>query len=970
MLMHNLLFCGSKVNPDQQSSRWQLKSDRILRLASALMAVVCALSLSLVGKAQTPPAAVKPIPGPGSTYAQQPLATVPHSPALPYGLQLLAHFELLPIFRDTRCFQDASYDPSGGNGDAGHYFRQEGNRSILCDIKGPGCVYRFWSANAAGHLKIFFDGETTPRIDCPMQDLFLGKVAPFVAPLVGHKSGGWYCYFPMPFAKRCRMEVTDPGSMYYHVQYQRFPDNRAVATFTRQLSQSDEKALGMVLAQWSSNGENPITAWTPALPDYRSSTKSIGSVVSLPAGQTRLLGNLVGPGVVKALRLALVPADRVTLRQTLLRVYWDGATKPAIEAPVGDFFGVGFGDHRVRSQPMAMLESGYQCFWPMPFARSARFELVNLSKIDLSAVAYGIESQHLATPLADAGYFHAQWHRETTVSGQHFHILEVKGRGHYVGEHTDMQGDRGIGFLEGDEKFYVDGETFPSIHGTGTEDFYTGGWYFDEGPFNLPFHGCTVKEDLISRVSAYRYQITDCVPFQHDLKVDIEHGGTNDYPGADYSCVAYWYQDKPAHDWSPIKPDQLNPSHPHAENAKEAESLTWSGGKSVVMTDDSLPIEASGGKLVVLSGEKVTTSLPVTANDNYTLHLNALNLPDGAKSVVVRINGGAPVTTVLNGTGNRIDGTVFVPLKPGSHSVAIDVPDAGHIYLDYLRLEPSKREKGVVEAESLLDTLDAVTKAESKLVDPDPIYSAGGALRWQPAGTNRSLGLPVTVDREGDYTLELAVNAEGSSPEWRLRTASGETQTTHFNGTKGLQRLRFSGLMHLKPGKQTLALVPLAPGATLTLDWFRLVRTRYPNSFEGEGLKVLANRDGSYDTQDMKGFGPNWSGDAQLWFHATKEGAEITLELPVATSGAYTLAVYLTTAKDYGIVQTLVDDKLIGKPIDCFTQDVRPTGRVELGSLELSAGMHRITFRSAGKNAASTNFLIGIDAIGLEPAKR
>ena len=121
--------------------------------------------------------------------------------------------------------------------------------------------------------------------------------------------------------------------------------------------------------------------------------------------------------------------------------------------------------------------------------------------------------------------------------------MQVKGRGHYVGEHTDMQGDHGLWFLEGDEKVYVDGETFPSIHGTGTEDFYTGGWYFDQGPFNLPYHGCTVKQDDISRVSAYRFQIQDCVPFQHDFKIDIEHGGTNDYPGADYSCVAYWYQD-------------------------------------------------------------------------------------------------------------------------------------------------------------------------------------------------------------------------------------------------------------------------------------------------------------------------------------------------------------------------------------------------------------------------------------------
>jgi len=124
------------------------------------------------------------------------------------------------------------------------------------------------------------------------------------------------------------------------------------------------------------------------------------------------------------------------------------------------------------------------------------------------------------------------------------------------------------------------------------------------------------------------------------------------------------------------------------------------------------------------------------------------------------------------------------------------------------------------------------------------------------------------------------------------------------------------------------------------------------------------------DVQDMKGFGPDWSGDAQLWFHATKAGAEVTLELPVATAGTYTLAVYLTTAKDYGIVQTLIDDRPVGEPVDCFTQDVKAKGRVGLGSVTLTAGPHRVTFRSTGKNAASSNWLIGIDAIGLEPANR
>ena len=635
-----------------------------LFLSGALLMLGAACGLSAV-YAQDKPAAVKPIPGPGSTLARNPIAALPDVAPLPYGLQLMARFDLLPMLRDTRCFQDSSYDPSGGNGDSGHYFKQEGNKVILSDIKGPGCIYRFWSANAAGRLKIFFDGEDAPRIDCPMQDLFTGKVAPFVAPIVGHRSGGWYCFFPMPFQKGCRIEVTDPGNMYYHVEYQRFPDSATVHTFTRDLTGDDQAALQTVLAQWNNQGSSPYTTPLSNFSAYREKTRITSGTTSVHAGQTKTFATLTGAGEVTALHLALVPADRQTLRQTLLRVYWDGAAKPAIEAPVGDFFGVGFGNRRVMSLPTAMQDSGFTCYWPMPFGRSARFELVNTGDTDLSAISYRVESQPLSKPLQHAGYFHAQWHRETTVKDQPFHILQVKGRGHYVGEHTDMQGSHGLWFLEGDEKVYVDGETFPSIHGTGTEDFYTGGWYFDQGVFNLPYHGATVKQDDISRVAAYRYQITDCVPFQHDFKIDIEHGGTNDYPGADYSCVAYWYQDAATHDWSPIHVKQLTPAHPMTENAQEAEEMRWSGGKMAVISDDMLPFETSGGKVAVVSGDKPTATLSVKTDDNYTVHLMALNIPDSARAFAMSLDGGAAKTVTLGPDGNRVEGTTFARLRPG-----------------------------------------------------------------------------------------------------------------------------------------------------------------------------------------------------------------------------------------------------------------------------------------------------------------
>ena len=156
---------------------------------------------------------------------------------------------------------------------------------------------------------------------------------------------------------------------------------------------------------------------------------------------------------------------------------------------------------------------------------------------------------------------------------------------------------------------------------------------------------------------------------------------------------------------------------------------------------------------------------------------------------------------------------------------------------------------------------------------------------------------------------------------------------------------------------------------TLLLDYIRLLKARYPFSIEGESLKVLDHKDGDTSNQDMAGFGSDWSGNSQFWFTGNKAGAEATLELPVQTAGKFTLVVYFTTAKDYGIVQTLIDGNPVGDPVDCYTDGVKAKGRTVLGVLDMTAGPHRITFRSVDKNKAGTGYKIGVDAIGLEPVK-
>jgi hypothetical protein len=255
-------------------------------------------------------------------------------------------------------------------------------------------------------------------------------------------------------------------------------------------------------------------------------------------------------------------ADPAVARQLILRMYWDGESEPSVETPLGDFFGVGFGETtNYVSLPLAETSGGYDCYWPMPFHRSARWTLENVGAAN-AFVWYNIDYTGLDRLPASVRHFHAQWRRENPTSvGKSYTILEASGAGHFVGAALFMRDLSGgvppygpFGFLEGDERVFVDGETTPSVNGTGTEDYFGGGFYFVTGPFSAPFHGAPIKDETLHRVSAYRWHIEDAMPFTRSIRVEIEHGTGNGWE-ADYSSVAYFYQTEPHAPFPPLPTD-------------------------------------------------------------------------------------------------------------------------------------------------------------------------------------------------------------------------------------------------------------------------------------------------------------------------------------------------------------------------------------------------------------------------------
>lgn len=276
-------------------------------------------------------------------------------------------------------------------------------------------------------------------------------------------------------------------------------------------------------------------------------------------GETLTLFDAQGPGIVRRLWVTIAPRiNPEIMRQTILRMYWDGETTPSVEVPIGDFFGVGFGQQvDFQSLPLNETSGGYNCYWPMPFHKSARWTLTNLSKHRIDAFYYNIDWTKYDRLEPNMRHFHAQWRRENPTSpDKNYTVLEATGEGHYVGTALFMQNrrGRGLGFLEGDEMVWVDGNTKPSLYGTGTEDYFSSGWYYDRGTYSALYHGVPIKDTTLGRVSSYRWHIEDAIPFKKSIRFTIEHGTNNDHE-ADYSSVAYWYQSEPHAPFPPLPKD-------------------------------------------------------------------------------------------------------------------------------------------------------------------------------------------------------------------------------------------------------------------------------------------------------------------------------------------------------------------------------------------------------------------------------
>ncbi len=276
--------------------------------------------------------------------------------------------------------------------------------------------------------------------------------------------------------------------------------------------------------------------------------------ITLPAESTTSLAEIDGPGVIQHIWMTV---DLVAYRDCVLRMFWDGEDSPSVEVPLGDFFCNGHGLRcNINSLPVAVNPSGgFNCYWPMPFNEGARITIESQHPENIEGFFYQI-TYALGDIPADSAYFHAQWRRSVTTRElpEHTILDGVKGKGQYVGTYLAWTQFSDGWWGEGEVKFYIDGdEEFPTISGTGTEDYFGGAWGFGGETYSTSFLGYPLyhrEEGKVPKHGLYRWHIMDPIRFDEDLRVTIQAlgwwpDGVYEPLTDDICSVAYWYQHEP-----------------------------------------------------------------------------------------------------------------------------------------------------------------------------------------------------------------------------------------------------------------------------------------------------------------------------------------------------------------------------------------------------------------------------------------
>jgi len=599
-------------------------------------------------------------------------------------------------------------------------------RYVIARVSGPGAIVRTWTAAMNGELAVYLDDAQKPIYSGSAERFMRQTFAHFAqqaGTLDGDEEAGFRqndaCYFPIAFARSLRIEWTGKieEPHFYHIEARKYPEGTDIRTFRA----DDTAACASEIAEARALLADTYGNWSaPADASSRAAT------VEVPAGRRVEALKVEGPGAVREFVAKLERGDPMrSLRGVILKISFDGADQPQVEAPLGDFFGSGPGIAPFDSLPMTVLPDGTMiCRFAMPFRESAAFSLDNRNEEDVSVRLTARVARDEWAPGRSLHFF-AKWrvdhgletHGATGIYDLPY--LTAHGRGVMVGvaamilNPSSVPTSAGDWWGEGDEKVWVDDDAFPSLFGTGSEDYYNYSWSrpdlfhyaycaqpLDTGPDNRGF------------VSNIRWHIIDALPFERsiDFQMELSHHGHNQ--GLSYGRIAYFYGtpelrdswvplttaavtqglELPA-DWLPVgagasggaiffqAEDSLVGADP---NATVVEGPLWSAGKLVSWTPSA-------------EGEELSFEVEAPSAGRYEIVVTAAETPASGRFAVLvdgQATGGiadlfTPHLTMLR---NHYFGAV--DLTAGEHTVTLvsrgksDSSAGTEIGIDFLWLLP------------------------------------------------------------------------------------------------------------------------------------------------------------------------------------------------------------------------------------------------------------------------------------------
>lgn len=421
---------------------------------------------------------------------------------------------------------------------------------VLMEDNGPGAITKMWAVcfyyglgdTTGANLKIYLDGEEEPTIFCNFFELVQGKnfVKP---PLAAETRRAGNCYLPIPYAKSCKVTM-DKKVFYNIINYRSYPKGTRVKTFSMDeyhRSQNLVDSVNQVLAKGCIQDDKVS----------RKALKTFRKQQTLAPGESLRLtvDNKRKPGAVRLLTIRLTADDEAqALRSTVLKIVFDG--EQTIWSPVGDFFNIGVGMKSYRMWERAVETDGTMvCRWVMPYRKQSEWCLENLGKQPVT-VEMTVESGPYNWTDRSM-YFHASWRMDDPTPGFplfDYNLVKVEGTGLYVGDQFTVLNPEQGWWGEGDEKVYVDDDTFPSHFGTGTEDYYVWAGGVVPNPvdeFDEPFlsNVRVASPNSMGYNTCTRTRVLDAIPFKERLDFNIESSGSNrtSWFHLQYAVNTFWY---------------------------------------------------------------------------------------------------------------------------------------------------------------------------------------------------------------------------------------------------------------------------------------------------------------------------------------------------------------------------------------------------------------------------------------------